>query len=215
LVLNGLFFEDMNRNRGKSVMAIQEQRHTGRLSRKDETHWVLNINNGELVTKNVVDLSPRGLAFKAPKKADYKRGQRIQVNLKLEHEAPEVECTAEVVWVKPAEETLTGTSHHLGLQFVDLPAQADEAIMKRMNKIMLDQRRREVSEGKKESVAKRMDSQPIQFMNPVVGMITVAILIGAFMAAVLYHESHFPQDTLAYKFQTAPFWKKQSSSDHK
>jgi len=192
-------------------MSLKNQRQTSRLSRDGESQWILNINNGELVTRNVVDLSPRGLAFKAPRKADFRKGQRLQVNLKLEHEMPEVECTAEVVWVKPAEETLAGTSHHLGLHFVDLPAQADELIMGRMNRLLLAQRRREIREGRKESVIVAIQATPIQFMNPVVGMIAAAILIGAFLAAVIYHERNFPQDTLAFKIQSAPIWQNQKS----
>src|SRR5665213_1486598 len=95
-------------------------RSTPRLPRKSSDYWQVNINNDELITRNIVDLSPMGLSFKAPLRSNFELGQTINIEVKL---APEktFEVEGKIVWTRDKQ---------FGLKFSRVPVFIDSFIMK-------------------------------------------------------------------------------------
>lgn len=185
-----------------------QNRKSVRLPRPEKANWVLTVNDGELVTNHLLDLSPTGFSFKAPRKTSFKKGQKLTINLKLESETPDIQCDGHVVWLKNADETTHGTSHHLGVHFENLPAHADQVIMKRINKGFLEDRRREVAHGLREPMSFRQQTRKQNMINPILGIITASVILAALATASFFYERAHQDDNLASRIQKSSFWKK-------
>ncbi|MDZ4676500.1 MAG: PilZ domain-containing protein [Oligoflexia bacterium] len=179
----------------------RSKRQIHRLQRKSHHNWSLRIGDDALITRNITNLSPAGLAFKAPEWSEFKMGQQIKVQLYLNKDE-NFECEAKIVWVKQAEER-TGSLNALGLEFSKLPTHVDTAIMKLVNDDALEGRRLNFSKefSEKFLITKKFDFRSA--FSKIMGALMIASLTAALMAALYLHKHNNPEESLAFKLTNA------------
>lgn len=183
------------------MVKAENLRATPRLSRRESDSWQLYINNDELITRNVVDVSPQGLSFKAPSRSQFVPGQTLKIEVRL---APEkhFETEAKVVWAR---------DNHFGLKLSKVPQFIDAFIMKTLQEIAIKSQEFVDNAGirhplfEREPVAKALRvlrrSQKTIESNEVISsamaLFTVAAMTAALVLAAYMHQQKFPEDKLS------------------
>lgn len=100
-------------------------RNTPRLSRKSSDFWQININHDELITRNIIDVSPSGLSFKAPARSQFLPGQLLQLEISLDKEK-QFETEGKVIWSKDGQ---------FGIKLSRMPQFIDAFIMQTIQEL--------------------------------------------------------------------------------
>jgi PilZ domain-containing protein len=178
-------------------IAFDNRRQNYRLARKPEHPWQLSVDDA-LITKNIVDLSATGLAFKAPASFNMKPGQTLHLNISLKP-GENFECQGRILWSR-SDSPSAKTMKLFGVQFEKLPAKIDAMIIQELYKETLKIR---WSQPKDEEFSKHFLYQPPEIPRewlPYFRQFVTIILIAAFfMAARIYERTH-PQDSIEYRF---------------
>ena len=188
-----------------SLSSIAEnKREINRLPRQPEHNWQLKIEGDMLITKNISNISPTGLSFKAPLSANFSKGQVLKMNLSI-HKEDSFECEGEIVWALDAAEA-NGSMRQLGVRFSKLPARFDSSIMHEINDFALREKRQalalgQVPEFHRTNVpnAKTLRSLFITACGILVIIATSAALI----TAIYLHQMAHPENSIEYQFNKA------------
>ncbi len=186
------------------------KRQTNRVQRKQHHNWSLRIGEDTLITRNITNLSPTGLSFKAPEWSEFKSGQEIKVQFFLNKDES-FECEAKIIWIKQTQER-AGNMQVLGLEFSKLPLKIDGAIMKLINDEALNDRRTNFSKDFSDKFLILPKSNFKTAFGKVMGALMVVSLTASLMAALYLHEKFNPENTLAYKLSNV-FNKRLSTLD--
>jgi hypothetical protein len=182
-----------------SINLNKLKRLTARIHRKQHHNWSVRIGEDVLITRNITNLSPTGMALKAPEWSDFKPGQYLKLQLFLNKEQ-NFECDAKVVWTKNTEER-AGAMKLLGIEFSKLPAHIDSAIMKLVNDDALSERRLAFANGLAQIgliSPKKLNLRSL--FSTIMGALVIASLTASLMAALYIHKKNHPEESLAYKF---------------
>jgi hypothetical protein len=190
------------------------KRSLNRLVRQPDHLWQLSLNDDNLITRNIVNISPGGLSFKAPMSAFIENGQIVKFKLTLKP-GEAFEGEGQIRWSRKPNDKL-GQMGLFGFQFLNIPTAADSLIMKEINDSLLRARRHLIEEGvlspslnrnekTKKSIRARLAS--------LFGGIVAATLIVAFFAALWIQEHAHPQDSIAETFNKALARKLSSTQD--
>jgi hypothetical protein len=178
----------------------QNKRLAARLHRQSSDAWQLRVEDDKLITRNILNISPGGLSFKAPLWSQFESGQKLRFSLCLnKQECHDLE--GRVVWVKKVEDA-PGAMQQLGVEFVNLPARADISIMKEINDTYLRSRREAIEMGR--PLVKRVSHSDAKAMLKALagGVIIMSFLIALIVAAHIHQQTH-PEESIAFKFNKA------------
>ena len=183
---------------------LENRRHNYRIASYEDREqvWTLDINEGELVTRSVVDLSPTGIAFKAPRSVTFQRGQTIQMKLQLGTDW-EIDCLGRIVWFRENTQNKGGFGH-FGVEFISLKNGHSKTITQKIEEVL--------SQGIRIQQVGKKNLENIKRLEGAMGLVTAAILMAVFLAASFYYTQRFPEKTLAYQFKNAPFWQSRGQS---
>jgi hypothetical protein len=175
------------------------------------------LEDDRLITKNIINLSPTGMAFKAPSSSDISPGQNLRFTLSIVP-GEAFECEARVLWVKPAHERPEsgGSMRKVGVEFSKLPPTLDAAIVKQINEFVLRSRRQRIEAGRRPFTRKIVLSTPPSMrsaVNSLLAAIVIAALSGAFVMAMWIHQKSTPDDSIARKFDEGLLRKLSSEKD--
>lgn len=154
-------------------------RATPRLSRKIEDLWQVNINNDELITRNIINISPEGIAFKAPQRVKFMLGQVVRAFVRLAPDR-EFECEGKVVWVK---------DQNYGIHFFNFPLSYDTCVMRAIHESELSQHQN----GEFKLVGVREENRELQrkrMVSSTLDLILIALMTMAFIAVAVFHEKN-------------------------
>lgn len=185
-------------------MFSENKRNVTRLLRKSADVWQLRVEDDKLITRNISNISPTGLSFKAPLGSKFESGQRFRFQLCLNKEEC-FEFEGRIVWVKKADD-VPGAMQQLGVQFENLPAWADASIMKQINDSDLEERRTQLKMGERtptKSPRKKLSLKAL--VATIAGTFILASLVAAFILAIYIHQQSHPEESIAYKFNKALF----------
>lgn len=176
-------------------MNIQHNlRSTPRLKRRSEDSWQLSLNHDELITRNIIDLGPRGLAFKGPKRAQFEKGQVVDIHVRLTPEKS-FETKAKIIWVR---------EHLFGLKFSKVPASIDAYIMKNVHHAAVaplyeDEFHPNVMKTIHDMRMKQKSWEDSKMFSSTMGFLTIAAMTAALVAAIYINQQKFPERALATK----------------
>jgi hypothetical protein len=180
-----------------SAISLENRRSQFRLPRKFEHPWQINIDD-TLITKNIVDLSPSGMAFKAPASFNLEPGQIINLTIFLNTEN-QFQCQGRILWTK-ADFSDSRTMKLFGVKFENLPAALDTRIAKELHKEAI---KAHWENPKAQETSRRLTPALLNSNNTVteiIGQVITFLLIAAFIiASHLYQRSH-PEDSIEYRF---------------
>jgi hypothetical protein len=184
------------------TLSNENRRDLKRLNRSTGHTWQIHVDNDACITKNISNISPSGLAFKAPSSSHFAQGQRLKLSLSLK-KGESFDCEGEVVWIRSSED-IQGSMKHLGLRFSKLPTRIDTAIMKEINDSLLLSRRLAFEKGQvniNDTLKKKNSLQ--SWMATLCSLFVVISMVSALMAAVYIHQKAHPEETLEYTFNKA------------
>lgn len=179
------------------MSAALNLRQTPRLEKMPAEYWQLNVNYDELITRNIINLCPGGVAFKTPQRVKYEKGQWIHIQIWLTPEKS-FECEAKVIWVH---------EQSYGLQFFKIPMAFDAFIMRAIHESQIHFNRDNLEKDFKfpgsliRESQKRLEKNYIlssALTLLIVGVMTIALLMAAFA-----HQHNNPEKSLAYIFSQA------------
>lgn len=175
-----------------TAINLLKTRSSIRLSRSPEHNWRLKVNKDDLITKNILNLSPTGIAFKAPPKSQFHRGQTLQMKIELDGET-EIICQAKVIWIKKGDDS---RMIQYGAEFRFDPEQdIGNTITKHLFKAQkLALASKEVVFHKKEKQKRRIKGLGLSLF-----LLTIVSLLGAFF---IYQQLN-PDAAFAHKIKTA------------
>ncbi len=157
-------------------------RATPRLRRRMEDFWQLNINHDELITRNIVNLSPQGVSFKTPQRVAFGLGQTIRVMIRLGSERI-FECEGKVVWIKDLS---------YGVHFFKLPMSYDSWVMREIHQSELLIHRDKFSLDTKNRVQnlreENREKQKNRMLSSTFDLVLICFLTTAFIIVALIHE---------------------------
>lgn len=181
-----------------------ELRQAVRLPRQPEHTWQLRLEDDRLITKNIVNLSAGGMAFKAPLSSDIHPGQPIKFSLSIESGAA-FECEGRVLWGRVSSDK-PGSMKQFGVQFSKLPPSLDAAIVKQVDLFAAKSKREKYLKNKRPLAEKIVMSAPKPLraiLIKILGAILIVSLTGAFVAALLMHrDGHSATQSLARKISS-------------
>jgi hypothetical protein len=182
------------------IFNLQNKRNSARLLRQSADTWQLRVEDDKLITRNVVNISPGGLSFKAPLWSQFENGQKLKFNLCLNKQDC-FEFEGRVVWVKKIEDA-PGSMQQLGVEFINLPTWADISIMKQINDNHLRNRREAIERGF--PLTKRPSPKDAKALLKALagGVVIMGFLIALIVAAHIHQQAH-PEESIAYKFNKA------------
>ena len=182
----------------------QNKREISRLSRQPEHSWQLSIEGDMLITKNITNISPSGLSFKAPFSTQLQKGQVVKMNLVLDHE-DSFDCEGEIIWVIDSLES-SGSMRQLGVKFSKLPARFDSTIMHEINIYSLKEKRATLESGRVPEFH-RSQLKQIKTLRSIVltvcGVLVLVATTAAFVTAIYLHQSAHPEESIEYQFNKA------------
>lgn len=184
--------------------AMTNKRELHRLPRRPDHNWQLRVDGDMLITKNIMNISPTGLAFKAPLSSKLRAGQVIHVTVSLT-EDENFDCDGEIVWSSESLE-VSGSMKQLGVRLLNLPARIDAAIMRELNFNALKLRRQALDTDLIPQFKLERNFQKVSFYSfalKICGMALVAATSAALIAAIYIHQQTHPEDTFEYKFNHA------------
>jgi len=152
--------------------------------------WQVNINNDELITRNIVDLSPSGLSFKAPQRSQFEPGQVITLKVNLGTEKS-FEVEGKIIWTKDKQ---------FGLKFSKVPVFIDTFIMKAIQEwalrpsLEVDSR---VAESLSIFRSSRKKIEANWLLSTTMALITVAAMTAALVTAAYIHQQRHPEESLS------------------
>ncbi len=117
------------------MIQAENKRNTFRIAPQSGKAWQININHDELITRNIVNISPTGMAFKAPVRSHFEEGQRLHLTINMATDgefAGSFDCEGKIVWAK---------NHQFGLEFSKVPQFFDALIMKAVHEYQMAPRR--------------------------------------------------------------------------
>ncbi|MBK9293472.1 MAG: PilZ domain-containing protein [Oligoflexia bacterium] len=172
-------------------------RNTQRLLKAPTEFWQINVNYDELITRNIINLCPGGVAIKTPQRVKFERGQWLHLQIWLSPEK-HFECEAKVVWV---------LEQSYGLQFFKIPMAFDAFIMRaihesqtQLNRESLDREFKFPATLIRES-QKRLEKNAI--LSSTLTLAVVAVMTFAIIFAAFAHQHNNPEKSLAYIFSQA------------
>ncbi len=180
----------------------KDKRSIIRLDRHSSDSWQLRIEDDKLITKNITNISPTGMSFKAPLWSEFREGQRLRLNLSLSKDES-FDCEGEIVWAKKIEDA-PGAMQQFGVQFMRLPAKIDGAIMKAINDDALRDRRVAFDKRGRLSTDKlKPEMTARSLIASIAGVFVIAALAAALLTAIYLHQINHPEESIAYKFNRA------------
>ncbi len=184
-------------------MLSENARSSARLNLNSKTAglWTLDLNDGELVTKHIIDLSSTGIALKVPGGFELKKGQIIDVKLTFSFGQRTLKTKGQVMWFKRASETRTGIFNHVGIHFTEKNLELDQVVTGFINSTLLQERAG--SAGQHFQYEKRESVKA----QSALGVISLAVLIGMFLTVAFFHEKMHPEQALSKQIEMAPIWK--------
>jgi hypothetical protein len=179
------------------------RRSVARLSRPHDHSWQLRVDEDRLITKNIINISPMGMSFKAPGSMPLKPGETVRLSISLSSQET-FECEGRILWSRPATEK-AGSMQLVGVQFFSIPARYDALIMKHLHDIQLRDRRDDLKQAK--FVSPRQRTKAEMTVRSMAAMIISAVIIAAFTVALLtaawLHSQNHPEQDIARKFNDA------------
>lgn len=191
-----------------------ELRTAARLPRQAEHSWQLRLEDDKLITKNIVNLSAAGMAFKAPASSKFSPGQALRFSLSIEP-GTSYDCEGRVLWAKASTEK-PGSMHQIGIQFSKLPPQLDASIVKQIDEYNHRSQRDRMKKGRRPLTEKIVMStpQPLRaILIKIFGALIIMSLTSAFLAAMWIHKEAQREQSLAQKFNQSLMRKISSSND--
>lgn len=178
-------------------------RQSIRLPRQPEHSWQLRLEDDRLITKNIINLSATGMAFKAPASSDIHLGQTLRFSLSIDEAGEDenrkfFECEGRVLWTKASADK-PGSMHQIGVQFSKLPSSLDEALVRQVNAFSLRNQKEKVLKGKQPLTQKLVMSAPPSirnFLMKVFGAVIIMSLTSAFLTALWMHKAIHPEQTV-------------------
>lgn len=80
--------------------ANKEKRDNERVPRPENHGWRLDVDEGLLVTQNIINVSQKGLSFKAPNWLTFTEGQPLKLKVTLGAQKSVHVCDGTIRWVK-------------------------------------------------------------------------------------------------------------------
>ncbi len=182
-----------------------------RLNRKPNHSWSLKVDDSKLITKNITNISPTGMSFRAPLWTEFYDGQVLLFNLSFTKE-DNFECEGEIVWIRKIEDNL-GVMYQFGVRFQKIPAKTDAAIMRAIHNEALRERQFTVQTSTPIS-SRSVNKKPFlsSVFSTVFGFIFIASLTAAFLTAVFIHHINHPEESISHIFSQALINRNISSS---
>lgn len=177
-------------------IAAENRRQNYRLTRKPEHSWQLSIDDN-LITKNIVDISASGIAFKAPSSFAMQPGQTLNLNISLKP-GESFDCQGRILWSRSD----TPSSHTMklfGVKFEKLPARIDAMIVQELYKEALKARWENPTAGEPLMAHISHPSDPNEVNHFIRQVITLALIAAFFLAARIYEKTH-SQESIEYQF---------------
>jgi hypothetical protein len=173
--------------------AVINQRGAPRLDRRLFDIWQLAVNNDELITRHIINISPTGLSFKAPARVKFALGQFLKVAIRLTAEKS-YDCEARVVWVKDGQ---------YGVHFTFCPLSYDAFVMKTIHEQDIAAHADELAQiSNRKGLLKTLriesrDKQKKAILLSTLDLILVGVFTMAFIVVAVNHE----QKTSSYSLE--------------
>lgn len=182
----------------------ENKRSINRLPRQPEHSWQLKIEDDMLITKNISNISPAGLSFKAPLSANFKKGQILRMNMSIQ-KGDSFDCEGEIVWALEAIEA-NGSMRQLGVRFSKLPARIDTSIMQEINSFVLREKRLSLESGQVPEFHKPRVKEGKTLRSLIITACGILVLIAttaALITAIYIHQMTHPENSIEYQFNKA------------
>jgi hypothetical protein len=194
----------------KEDLSPLNRRNLQRLGRSASHKWELKVNGDSLITKNISNISPSGLAFKALASTVYKRGQALKIHLSLTGQ-DHFDGDAEIVWIKETSDS-HGSMKLLGLRFLYPSFRFDTAIMSELHSNALKERRALLAEdlSLSRNFHQNFKIRPNirSLIKNLCALITLISMTTALITAVYLHQKAHPEESIEFKFNEGLMKKK-------
>lgn len=163
-------------------------RSTQRLWRKSTDMWQIAINQDELITRNISNIGPEGLAFKAPAKTQFQKGQTVNIQFQLSPERS-FDIQGQVMWSR---------DNQFGLKFSKIPMILDSFIMSSIHELALSGDAGSSITSEFRNVQRAHEKKDI--LSSAMALFIVAIMTTAFALSVFIQQKN-PETKLANQYE--------------
>jgi hypothetical protein len=190
----------------------KEKRSDLRIQRHRDLLWQLNLEDDSLITQNIINISQKGLAFKAPTSSGIAAGQFVRFTLSL-NRGQTFECEGRVIWVNDSKER-QGSMKQFGIIFLKQPPTLVATLSQAIQN--LDFQKKETIRDETPQKERRGALEEFFFSSLwpslIAGLLVVA-LTSAFLTAVWLYDQTHPADALAKRTNHHSARKLSSSSE--